>query len=71
MQTFKQYFEEMNKNKHKGKNKDKYSYSKGPEFAMIGAGKSGLMQADKKEFRRKKERKEGKDQARKAMRGEY
>jgi len=71
MQTFKQYFEEMAKKRKKKEKNIHTSIARGPEFAMVGAGKSGLMQADRKEFKRKKERKEGKDQARKAVRGEY
>ena len=69
MRSFKEYFEEMSKKKKK---KDIVtSLSRGHKFAMAGAGKGGLMQADKKTFKKKKERKEGKEQERKAVRGDY
>ena len=64
MITFKDFFEEMSKNNIQ-------KISRGHEFGMVGAGKSGLMKADRKDFKRKKERKDGKSQAKKAMRGEY
>lgn len=60
------------KRKKKKKNKPiELTISKGHEYGMVGTGKSGLMQADKKEFKRKKQRKKGKEQERKALRGEY
>lgn len=72
MKTFKEYFtEEMTKRKKKEKLPLVLTISKGHEFGMVGAGKSGLMQADRKDFKRKKQRKEGKEQERKALRGDY
>ena len=47
------------------------SIPKGYKFAMVGVGKAGLMQADKKEFKRKKERKKGKDQIKNELHNEY
>jgi len=69
MRTFKTYLEEKSKKK---KNKPlETTISRGHEFGMVGAGRSGLMQTDKKRFKVKKQRKEGKNIARKAMRGDY
>lgn len=74
MTTFKEYFiTEMAKNKKKKQTiKDlQTNLSRGAEFSMVGAGKSGIIQSDKKGGKKRKERKEGKDQAKKAMRGDY
>ena len=43
------------------------SISRGVEFSMAGKGKSGIMQADRKEFKCKQERKIGKDIIRNAI----
>ena len=69
MQTFKEFF--ITENKKKNRKPIELTYSKGAKFGMVGAGKSGIMQADRKEFRKKKERKEGKTQAKRAMQGDY
>jgi len=58
-------------NKKKKKKHIIMSIPKGYKFAMVGVGKSGLMQADKKEFKRKKERKKGKDQIKNELHNEY
>ena len=71
MKTFKQYFLTEMAKKKKNKKPIETTLAKGPEFSMSGKGKSGLMQTDRKDFKRKKQRKEGKDVAKKAMRGEY
>mgnify|MGYP003646961938 CR=1 FL=1 len=74
MTTFKEYFiTEMAKNKKKKQTiKDLHTnLSRGPEFSMVGAGKSGVMQSDKKGGKKRRERKEGKEQTDNAMRGEY
>lgn len=68
MKTFKQFLTENKKKKDK--NKD-LKISRGHEFGMAGAGKAGLMQADTKRSRKKKQRKEGKDLSRKYTRGDY
>ena len=70
MISFKKYLEESFKKK-KNKKDSIMDIARGPEFAMAGAGKGGLMQADKKAFKKRKQRKEGKDQAKRAMRGDY
>mgnify|MGYP006992563766 CR=1 FL=1 len=36
------------------------SIARGHEFSMVGSGRSGLMKVDKKEYKRKKERNQGK-----------
>jgi len=69
MQSFKDFFiTEMSK---KNKKPAILSIKRGADFAMLGAGKSGLMQSDKKQFKKKAERKQGKDIAKRAMRGDY
>jgi hypothetical protein len=68
MKSFKQYLKEAKKKRQKNIHT---SIARGPEFGMVGAGRSGLMQADQKQFKKKKQRKEGKAIARKALRGEY
>jgi len=64
---------EMAKSKPKKKTtKDlQMNIARGAEFALAGAGKSGLMQVDRKDFKKKKQRKDGKADAKKAMRGDY
>ena len=73
MKTFREFFIESNqkRKRKRSKKRPELSIARGHEFGTAGAGKAGLMQADKKEFRKKKQRKEGKDQARNAMREDY
>ena len=73
MITFKAYLVEMSSKKNKKRSaKDLIlSIPKGNQFGMVGAGKSGLMQADRKDFKRKSQRKEGKEIAKRAMRDDY
>jgi len=73
MKSFKEFFTEavLNEMKKKKKKKKEAIPARGADFGTVGAGKSGLMQVDTKEFSKKKNRKQGKDQARNAMRGEY
>ena len=64
MKSFKEFFITEMAKKKKKKKPIEMSFAKGEEFGMVGAGRSGIDQKDKKGFNNKKDRRDSKKELR-------